>query len=137
VSGPLEAAVDRVNALTTIEPRSARTTSDMEMIAGRASRTVAVGAELCSGWQILTVSSGWLGPETTIAPPTSERLPSRITAAIIELNARSSNFENACLIALSLCLEQPAITFKLGRIYFGGLATHPKGHFHRNARRHA
>jgi hypothetical protein len=137
VSGPPESALDRVNALTTIEPRSTRTTSDMKTIAGRASRTLAVGAELCSGWQILTVSSGWLGPETTIAPLASERLPSRITAAIIELNARSSNFENACLIASWSCLEQPAITFKLGRIYFGGLATHPKRHFHRNARRYA
>jgi hypothetical protein len=70
-----------------------------------------------------------------ITPAVRERLPSRMTAAIIELRARSSNFVNKCCIAFYVSLEQAAITFKIGRIYLRGLAAHLTWHLHWNTRR--
>jgi len=99
VSGPEESALDLVRTFTTIEPRLDKIKTDVGGGAGRASKTLVVRQEFWSGWQILIVSSGWLGLEATTTPAVSEKLPTRITAAIIELRARSSNFENDCLIA--------------------------------------
>jgi hypothetical protein len=93
-------------------PRSDSAKPDGAAGAGRASKVMVIMHEVCSGWQISSVNSGWLGPDTTVTPALRERPPTRMAAAIIELRARSSNFENKCRIALYVSLEQAAGRFK-------------------------
>ena len=65
---------------------------------------------------MLTVSSGWLGPETITNPAVEGALPKNNTIARIKLNARKSAFENKPRI-LQRPLEQSSLTFEIGRPY--------------------
>ena len=100
VSGAEGLPFGRLKVLTTIEPESYKAKRVLTPVAGRASKVIVVTQEFWSGWQILTVSSGWRGPDTMTTPAASERLPRRMRAAIIELRTRRSKFENACPISL-------------------------------------
>ena len=76
----------RLKVLTIIEPESYKAKRVVTPVAGRASKVIVVTQEPWSGWQILTVSSGWRGPDAMTTPAASERLPRRMRAAIIELD---------------------------------------------------
>src|SRR5271157_4583545 len=83
---------------------------------------------------MLTVNSGWLGPEMTTNPAVEGTLANNRTTATIKLRSRKSAFENNCLIPLRPVLKQPSLAFKILWHYVYGVANHLERQFHRDAR---
>jgi len=104
VSGLAVHSTIRAVGAAVTEPRSQRTNS-RTTAAGRATCVFDTRSNIWIGWQMLTVNSGWLGPNAMPTPAVNGRLASVMRTARTELRARRSDFENNSPIAprRSLC----------------------------------
>jgi hypothetical protein len=104
VSGLAVHSTIRAVGAAVTEPRSQRTNS-RTTAAGRATCVFDTRSNIWIGWQMLTVNSGWLGPNAMPTPAVNGRLASVMRTARTELRARRSDFESNCLTAprRSLC----------------------------------
>jgi hypothetical protein len=82
------------------------------------------------GWQILMVNTGWLGPETIRTPLVKGIELNSNTMARTELTACRSTVEKNRLMLARPFLKQPALMFKVRRLYLHACNT-----LNRHARR--
>jgi hypothetical protein len=94
--------------------RSQRTNS-RTTAAGRATWVFDMRSNIWTGWQMLTVNSGWPDPTARTTPAVSGRLAKTMSAARTELRARRSEFESNCFMPLRPVLSRTVLAGVQGR----------------------